>query len=831
MSRLTLVAARAALWSGLVGSAATVLVLAAAYLYLSPDLPSVEVLRDVRLQTPLRVYTRDGLLIGEFGEQRRTPIRFEEVPPQFTAALLAAEDHDFYRHHGVDLSGLLRATGQLVRTGRIQTGGSTITMQVARNYFLNHARTFSRKFNEILLALQIERQLDKHEILELYFNKIFLGHRAYGIEAAAQVYYGKSIQELDLAQLAMIAGLPKAPSVNNPLANPARALERRNWILGRMLELGYIDQQAHDEASERPVTARYHGPAVALEAGHVAEMVRQEVVARYGTASYTDGYVAHATIDSRLQRRAQQAVVDSLLAYDRRHGYRGPEAELVDDPTPDRQHWLEALRARPGYGGLRAAVVTAVEERSLRALLADGSEVEVAWEHGLSSARPRLDVNRLGPRPGRADEVVAPGQVVRLRWVRAEDDGDGAPKGAWHFSQLPDAQAALVALEADTGAVVSLVGGFDFGLSKFNRATQAQRQPGSAFKPFLYSAALEHGFTAASLINDAPVVFEDTQLANEWRPVNDSGQFYGPTRLRRALYLSRNLVSIRLLRSMGIDWTRTYLERFGFQAATLPRDLSLALGSNTTTPLALTRAYATLANGGYEVQPHVLERVENLRGEVLYQARFPRVCHDCRPVAEAADLAISIEELESATMADILQGTEAPPPEPPPAELVMDPRVAFIIDDILHDVVRRGTGRRALALQREDLAGKTGTTNGPTDAWFAGYGGGLVSTVWLGFDQYQPLGRNEYGASAALPAWVEYMAEALRDRPLYFQRQPEGLVSLRIDPASGLRARSGQPDALFEYFRVENAPRETAGGSESDGTGGGGGYLEEEDIF
>lgn len=803
------------------------MLLAAAFLYLSPDLPSVDALRDVRLQTPLRVYTADGALIGEFGEQRRTPIRFEDVPPLFVKAVLAAEDHDFYRHHGVDFSGLLRAASQLVTTGRIQTGGSTITMQVARNYFLSHARTFSRKFNEILLALQIERELEKNEILELYINKIFLGNRAYGIEAAARVYYGKPIQELDLAQLTMIAGLPKAPSTNNPLANPVRAVERRNWILGRMRDLGYIDQQTYLETVSEPVTASYHGPAVDMEAGYIAEMVRQEMLQRYGMAAYTEGYIAYTTIDSRLQRTAQSALIDGLMAYDRRHGYRGPERQLENDLSPGHLQWREQLRGFPAYGGLRAAVVSSVEERSFTAMFASGEQVAVGWEQGLGSAQPYLSVDSRGPRPQRAADVVQRGDVVRLR---------RNPAGEWQLSQLPAAQAALVSLEADTGAILSLVGGFDFQRNKFNRVTQAQRQPGSAFKPFLYSAALENGFTAASIVNDAPVVFEDAQLESMWRPTNDSGRFYGPTRLRRGLYLSRNLVSIRVLRSVGINTARDYLQRFGFDAASLPRDLSLALGSNTTTPLTLAGAYAILANGGFRVEPHVLARVENLSGEVLYESHAPVVCRSCLSL-DLAIPAIDPNEAETATMEDILAASPPVPvvEGPPPAEHVLDPRVAFVINDILGDVITRGTGRRALDLKRGDLAGKTGTTNGPNDVWFSGYGGGVVTTTWLGFDQYEPLGRNEYGGSATLPIWIDYMRVALEDRPEQRQRQPEGLVSIRIDPVTGLRARPGQQDAIFEYFPVENVPAEMPRErgnlpGYSDG-GPGPGDLGEEDIF
>lgn len=813
------------------GSLAT-LVCAAAFLYLSPNLPSVDVLRDVKLQTPLRVYTRDGELLGEFGEMRRTPVKFEKVPPLFIQAVLAAEDDSFYSHHGVDIKGLVRAATQLLITGRIQTGGSTITMQVAKNYFLTYERTFSRKFNEILLALQIERELDKNQIIELYLNKIFLGNRAYGVEAAAQVYYGKSIDQLNLAQWAMIAGIPKAPSSSNPLANPERARDRRNWILGRMLHLGHIDQTQYATAVRAPVDASYHGSNVALSAGYAAEMARQEMLQRFGGKAYTEGYVVYTTLDSKLQRTAGDAVVKGLLDYDRRHGYRGAERQLTAAPDGDnRKLWQQRLREMPTLGGLQAAAVLTVADRSFSAVTAAGESLTVDWDHGLSTARRYIDTDRRGPAPQNAGEVVAVGDVVR---VRRRDDG------SWELQQIPAAEATLVSLEADTGAILSLVGGFDFLHSKFNRVTQAERQPGSSFKPFIYTAALEHGFTAATIINDAPIVFQDDQLESVWRPVNDTGRFYGPTRLRQALYKSRNVVSVRLLQRLGIGRAINYVQRFGFERQDLPRNLSLALGSLSATPMQMVKGYAVFANGGYRVEPYLIQRVVDLGGNVLYEASPATVCRNCEPLAAAAAAAAeptpppaTAEATDAAAGAAVIPASASVELQSGPrAELIVDRRVAFIMDSILRDVVRRGTAQRAQALNRTDLAGKTGTTNGPTDTWFSGYAGGIVTTAWLGFDQYQQLGRQEYASTAALPIWVDYMKTALAGVPERHFRQPEGLVSLRIDPRTGLRAQPGQPDAIFEYFKAENAPQQESYYSDPEGLfEGAPGQVSEEDLF
>ena len=814
------------------------LISVSAYLYLSPKLPSVDVLKDVQLQTPLRVFSNDGLLIGEFGEKRRSPITFDQIPTEFVQAILAAEDGRFFDHHGVDIKGLLRAVSQLLLSGSIQTGGSTITMQVAKNYFLSFEKTFSRKFNEILLALQIERELSKQEILELYVNKIFLGNRAYGIEAAAQVYYGKSINELDLAQLAMIAGLPKAPSAYNPLVNPSRAIIRRNWILNRMLDLKYIDNNQHVEAISSPITAIYHGAKVELYAPYIAEMVRKDLLNRYGRATYTDGYRVYTTINSEFQDSATKAVVSGLLAYDQRHGYRGPEQNLASDETTeeiaqviaqdnietatteaDYTEWLTALRKLSKPGDLAPAVVIEVQEQSATALLANGDAIEIAWQNGLKGKRPYVTVNRLGPSPKQASDVVAIGDVIR---VQQQSDS------SWYLTQLPAAQAALVSLDADNGAILSLVGGFDYGQSKFNRITQATRQPGSNFKPFVYTAALANGYTPASTINDAPIVFEDASLESTWRPTNDGGKFYGPTRLRHALFKSRNLVSIRLLRGLGISKAIHYVEKFGFNASQLPRDLSLALGSHSLSPLEIVSGYSVLANGGYSVEPFLIQRIDDINGNPLYEATPATVCRNCED-----SLAPSIEATEElATLEDILEQADLEEEASlPAAERVIEPRVAYIIDSMMRDVVRKGTARKARSLGRNDLAGKTGTTNGPTDAWFSGYGGGIVTTAWFGFDKNGVLGNREYGGSAALPIWIDYMRVALKGRPEITPKQPEGIVTVKIDPATGLLAKPGQPNAIFEIFREELAPTKEADSDDISGATSNIEEVMEEDIF
>jgi len=802
--------------------------LAGVYLYLSPKLPDVETLRDVKLQTPMRVFTREGDLIGQFGEKKRNPLVYAEIPDQFVKALLAAEDDSFFSHSGIDLMGLMRAVSELVLTGEKGSGGSTLTMQVARNYFLSLDRTFIRKFNEILLSLEIEKALDKEEIFELYFNRIFLGHRAYGFEAAAQVYYGKGMSELNLAQHAMLAGIPKAPSRNNPIRGPEAGKARRNWILGRMLTLGFITPDQHSSAAAQPVTARHHDAQLSFSAHYAAEMTRQRMLQRYGMSAYNDGYHVYTTISTELQQIAQQAVTNGLLTYDRRHGYRGPEQQLppadpnaYEQPVVDK--WLDTLADTRTIAGLQAAIVSKVLDDKVTILLADGSSHDLWWDNGIRQASPYLSENSRGSAPKVPADVLSTGDLIR-----AKQDTDGL----WFLRQIPAAQAALVSLSPDNGAIISIVGGLGFEQSKFNRATQAKRQPGSNFKPFVYSAAFDAGFTAASLINDAPVVFEDSSLEGIWRPENDGGKFYGPTRLRWALTKSRNLVSIRLLQQMGVNQVINYAGRFGFDTDNFTADLSLALGTHAVSPIELASAYTVLANGGYRVEPFLIQRIENLAGEIVYEARPPTVCRNCEDLTATGDDSTYSDEDNSGEMSmeEILAKSSQDEPELPRAPRVMDAGINFIIDSILQDVITRGTGRRALVLKRGDLAGKTGTTNGPMDAWFSGYNRDVVTTAWVGFDNYTPLGIREFGGTAALPIWIDFMREALRDSPDVERPLPLGIVNVKIDPDTGLLAHSGQKNAIFEYFRESKVPQQ---GTSEEGPGSGSLGTEDlvQDIF
>ena len=759
---------------------AVTLGLSGAFLYLSPNLPSVESLRSIELQIPLRIYSHDDKLIAEFGEMRRSPIAFEAIPEKFIHALLAAEDDNFDSHYGVDPGSLLRAASQIVKTGRIQTGGSTITMQVAKNFFLSSERSFSRKANEILLALQIERELSKDEILELYVNKIYLGNRAYGIEAAAQVYYGKSIGELSLAEMAMIAGLPKAPSRFNPIANPERSMERRNWILGRMLKLGRISEDDYQEAVSAPLTARLHINAPDLNAPYIAEMARAEMVGRFGGQAYTDGYKVTTTVPSDLQVHAHQAVRTGLVAYDHRHGYRKPEQSAVPE-----EQWPDVLVKTRSIAQFLPAIVTQVSTDSISVLLKEGEQNTVTWQ-SMRWARPFINSRSMGPVPRKPADIVQVGDLIR---VSRQDDG------SLNFTQTPKAQAALVSLDPTNGAIRALVGGLSFEQSNYNRAIQAKRQPGSSFKPFIYSAALDAGYTAATIVNDAPLEIFEPGMKEVWRPKNDNNTFLGPLRVREGLYRSRNLVSIRILQDIGMEYARDYISHFGFAKEDLPRNLSLALGTATLTPLEITTGWTVFANGGYKVEPHIIERIENRDGKTIFTA------NPALTPAHPAIIASSASESSDPIIVD--EGESAAPIE---AERIIDERTAYIMTSMLKDVINRGTGRRALSLKRNDLAGKTGTTNESIDSWFAGYNGDFVTTVWAGFDQPESLGRNEYGGTVALPIWIDYMAYALKDKPEHVLQEPAGMVSLRIDPSTGRIARPGTPNAYFEIFKSENTP-------------------------
>jgi penicillin-binding protein 1A len=608
----------------LTGIFLTALASALLYIRIEPQLPSIATLKDVQLQEPLRIYTHDRRLLAEFGDKRRSPVTIEAVPPLMVKAFLAAEDDHFYEHTGVDFPGLARAAIDLARTGKKRRGASTITMQVARNFFLSSEKTYLRKLTEILLAFRIEGSLSKDEILELYFNKIYLGNRAYGVEAAARVYYGLGIDELSLAQVAMIAALPKAPSRVNPINDLQAATERRDYILDRMLHLDYIDAVQHAAAVAEVDSAELHTVQAEASAPYVAEMVRSEMVSRYGPEAYTSGFEVITTVDVRHQQAANRALRDDLIDYSKRHGYRGVEAHVDLAEVGQQEDQAALLSEYPGVGGLVAALVTQVDGQSATALLGDGTELQLDWE-GLSWASPYRSMNSRGKAPEQASDILASGDIIRVRELA---------DGRRELSQVPVVGGALVSLNPVDGAIQALVGGFDFYHSKFNRVTQAQRQPGSSFKPVIYSAALEKGYTPASMINDAPVVFDDPKLESTWRPENYSGQFYGPTRLREALYRSRNLVSIRILRDIGAGYAAEYAERFGFRSDQLPRDLTLALGSATVTPLQMARAYAVLANGGYLIEPWFIKRISDASGELVYQARPAVVCTHCEEVMD-----------------------------------------------------------------------------------------------------------------------------------------------------------------------------------------------------
>ncbi len=767
--------------------------IAAVLVHFSRDLPEVEQAQDLELHQPLRVYAQDGQLIGEFGAERREPLDWEHVPQVLIDAFLAAEDDRFYSHPGVDYQGLLRAVWVLIQTGDKAQGGSTITMQLARNLFLSNEKSYVRKIREILLALELERRFDKNEILRLYLNKIYLGQRAYGVAAAARIYYGKRVDDLTLDEAAMIAGLPKAPSAYNPVANPRRARLRRDYVLRRMRELGKITVADELAAKEVQVLAKLAPAPVQLSANYVAEMVRAEMYGRYGEAIYTAGVEVYTTIDADLQRAATAAVREGVLGYDARHAWRGaaavrglesgaPLASLAESSEQERiEAAEELLEDIPVVGGLRPVVVVSREEGGLQVLGLDGQiialgEDAIAWPEA---------------------RTLPAGSVSYVR-ERPRD-------GAVLLAQVPQVQSALVAVDPNNGALRAVVGGFDFFVSKFNRATQALRQPGSSFKPFLYSAGLDAGLTAATVINDAPVVFNDPALGGAWKPENYDGRFRGPTRFRDALVRSSNLVSIRVLQEVGIARFRDYVSRFGLDNRKLPQDLSIALGSGTYSPEDLATAYAVIANGGWKVEPWYISRVMMADGGEVETADPLVVCPRCweeaqrEPVEQAGPIATPAPE----SGGDGTLVAEKPPRIAPPAA---DHGNMYIIADMMRDVIQRGTGRKARSLGRKDIAGKTGTTNEQRDAWFAGFHPDLVAVTWIGFDDLQPLGRGETGGRAALPIWMEFMAAALPELPVRFPVQPAGVVTARINPETGLLSSQGQFELFLEGHLPESAP-------------------------
>ena len=848
-----------ALGAGLTGTAAIVATVIGAYLYVEPGLPEAETIREIPLQIPLRIYSRDGRLIEEVGERRRELVNYEDLPQHVIDAFIAAEDRRFFDHPGIDYQGILRAAFRLAASGEISGGGSTLTQQLARDYFLTREQVFTRKIREAFLAYKIEQEFTKEEIFALFVNKMFFGQRAYGVAAAAQVYFGKPLEAINHAEAATLAGVLPAPTNYNPVRSPANAEMRRGYVLGRMRTLGFIDQDTYQQSMDYPLLSRLHGTANELSAPHVAEMVRREMVRRYGEGDYDSaGFNVVTTIDSRLQRSANYAVRNGLLAFTRRRGYRGPLARLSDNIDPAVLHaapfeeWPEAVRASlenfGNPGGLQVALVTATDEaaRTAAIVLQSGERAELPW-YAMSWARPFIDRETSGAPPETVADVMTPGDIVYVMPITL---------GGYALAQLPEAQSAIVSLDPEDGGITSLVGGFDFSISKYNRATQAARQPGSSFKPFIYSAALEQGNTPATMILDSHVVIRSSELEEDWRPQNYSGRVYGEQRMREALVRSMNLASVRLLlERTGIGNAVRHIAPFGFGEAALPRNGSLALGGGNASPLDMVQAYATFSNGGYAVKPYVIDTISDAEGNILYRAEPLVVCRQCEreefveeetvrptldplrdPIGTRAYVAGIVDsfhylqegeapghfELQEAarlraleSMADIALTYRPDANEAPElfehvkaAPRIISEQNAYLIQDMMRDVIRRGTGRRALQLGRSDLSGKTGTSNDRRDAWFAGFNAGMSSIVWVGYDDDRPLGPREEGSRTALPIWIDFAREALRGVKERQMPVPEGIVTVRISKSTGCPANTSTDfaDVMFESFRVGNVP-------------------------
>ena len=717
------------------------------YLYISPSLPEMSFLKMIPLLKLLQVYTADNQLIAEYGGKLSVPVEYKQIPPTFIHAFLAAEDSSFFEHSGISFKGLGRAVSESVTGSNVQTGGSTITMQVAKNYYLSSERTLKRKLTEVFLARKIEQNLSKEEILTLYVNKIFLGKNAYGIAAAAKIYYDKSLDQLSTAQMAMIAGLPKAPSKYNPVVNPERALERRNWILGRMLQLGYINQAEYKKAVAEPVSLNMPDRGVSNKFPYVGEMVRSELVEKFGEQAVDSGYKVYTTVDSKRQAFAENSVQKGLEDYDRRHGWRGAEAH--DKP----------LKEFIAYANTYPAEVIKVNSSSFEALMQDGTKVTVPWS-GMSWARPYRNANSVGGAPSNASQIVKVKDIIRLR--------PNAEKTAWSLIQIPKVQGQLIAINPNDGSIEAIVGGYNFYQSKFNRALQGWRQPGSTIKPFIYALALERGMTPYTMVNDSPITI------GKWTPKNSDGRYLGMIPLRRALYLSRNTVSVRLLQEVGIERARQLLMDFGLQENQIPRNFTIALGTPQVLPVQMATGYAAIANGGYRVQPHFINRIEDAFGKVIYESNPEYACIPCingKDVdldQEAITPDDEVIEVTNQTKTDIKATSKLSKEEQSKyrqAQRILKSQSAFDMANILHDVIVHGTGRAALKIGRDDIGGKTGTTNDAKDAWFAGFNGKLVAITWVGFDQPTTLGRREYGGIAALPVWTNFMDKALAGTP------------------------------------------------------------------
>ncbi|NIF59682.1 peptidoglycan glycosyltransferase/peptidoglycan DD-transpeptidase MrcA [Enterobacter sp. Ap-916] len=807
------------------------------YKYIEPQLPDVATLRDVRLQIPMQVYSADGELIAQYGEKRRIPLTLNQIPPVMVKAFIATEDSRFYEHHGVDPVGIFRAASVALFSGHASQGASTITQQLARNFFLSPERTLMRKIKEAFLAVRIEQMLNKDEILELYLNKIYLGYRAYGVGAAAQVYFGKTVDQLTLSEMAVIAGLPKAPSTFNPLYSMDRSTARRNVVLSRMLSEGYISQSQYDEARSQPIDASYHTPEIAFSAPYLSELVRQDMVARYGDKAYEDGYKVYTTLSRKIQQGAQDAVRNNVMAYDMRHGYRGPSNVLwkVGESAWDKKKITDSLKSLPVYGPLFPAVVTRAVPDEATAMLADGSSVSLSME-GMRWARPYRSDTAQGATPRKVTDVVQAGQQI---WVRKVDD-------AWWLSQVPDVNSALVSLNPHDGAVLALVGGFDFNQSKFNRATQALRQVGSNIKPFLYTAAMDKGLTLASILNDVPISRWDAGAGSDWRPKNSPAQYAGPIRLRQGLGQSKNVVMVRAMRAMGVDYAAEYLQRFGFPAANIVHTESLALGSASFTPMQVARGYSVMANGGFLVDPYYITKIVDDAGNTVFETRPKVACASCDIPVIYGDTPKSTvlenQDVEDVAVSQTPQNSSVPMPQLEQANRglvakaqgeeyaphVINTPLSFLIKSALNSNIYgepgwQGTGWRAgRDLKRKDIGGKTGTTNSSKDAWFSGYGPGVVTSVWIGFDDHRrDLGRTtasgaikdqisgyEGGAKSAQPAWDDFMKIALAGVPEEPMTPPPGIVTVNIDRSTGQLANGG--NSREEYFIEGTQPTQQA---------------------
>ncbi|MFI3273637.1 penicillin-binding protein 1A [Vibrio sp.] len=805
------------------------------YYYVKPELPDVATLRDVELQTPMQVFSQDGKLISQFGEKRRNPVTYDEIPRHLVEALIATEDSRFYEHPGIDPIGITRAAIVVAMSGSAKQGASTITQQLARNFFLSNEKKIMRKIKEIFIAIHIEQLLSKEEIMELYVNKIFLGHRSYGFGAAARVYFGKDLPDLTLSELATLAGMPKAPSTMNPIYSVERATNRRNVVLRRMLDEKYITQAEFDEARSEELISKYHGAEIELSAPYVAEVARAWMVERYGEAAYTSGMKVYTTVDSKLQKAANQAAIKNLLGYDERHGYRGAEKVLwqTEQSAWDHEKIVKHLKSQPTYGDLVPAVVTSVDSKSAQVWVKNQGEGTIEWQ-GMNWARKFLTGDRQGPAPSQAKEILAVGEQV---WVRHEavtgDEVSEEPTEesataesetpvVWRLSQVPNANTAFVAMNPNNGAVLSMVGGFNFVHNKFNRATQSIRQVGSGIKPFIYSAAIEKGLTLASLINDAPINQWDKSQGTAWRPKNSPPTYVGPTRLRIGLAQSKNVMAVRVLREVGLDDTRNYLTRFGFDIDEVPRSETIALGAGSLTPMKVAQGYSVFANGGYYVEPFYISRVETPFGETEFEATPKVVCkEDCKQTITADPMADEFAE----------QDVDA---EVQYAPQVISEQNAFLVREMMYSNIWgggdwsqgtgwNGTGWRAQPLKRRDIGGKTGTTNDSKDTWYSGYGPGMVATVWVGFDNHNRnlgrtkansnLGKNqitgaEAGAKTAEPAWVDFMGTALAGVPAQRKEIPENIVRVRIDRDTGLLTNKFDSSSMFEYFEKGTEPTE-----------------------